>query len=150
MCDIAHACLFPANGVRGGHRDGLVCPSVLQSMWFFVHPPITLGVSAHLQPNYWLDWTQIWWANSLWDSPGLINWWWCSAEFPVFPGLWLVQQFPHFCRQFADQIELKLWDELVMGPQGIVNLWLCSVAFLLFPGLWFVEHFSHNCRQTAD
>ena len=30
--------------------------------------------------NCWLDWAQIWWANSLWASPFLINFWSCSTD----------------------------------------------------------------------
>ena len=52
----------------------------------------------------------------LWCSPVLINFGWCSAKFPSFLGLWLVEQFPHICIQIADQIELKFGGPTHYGP----------------------------------
>ena len=59
-------------------------PTISQSL-------IGWAVSMHLQTNCGLDLWQIWSANSSWASPGLINFWSCSTEFPLFPSLWLVE-----------------------------------------------------------
>ena len=40
-------------------------------------------------------------GKSIGASPGLINLWSCSAQFPLFPGLWLVKQLPPICRSMC-------------------------------------------------
>ena len=44
-----------------------------------------------------------------------------SAEFSLFPGLWLVKQFPHISSQTTDWIELKFggWSHY-----GTLQVWL--------------------------
>ena len=109
-------------------------------------PMIGQAISVHLRPNHWLDWAQIWWTNSLWASPGLINFWscstefWsCSTEFPLFPDLWLVEQFPCIWRQAIDQIGLKGGGPTHYRPP---RAWLTFSHAALnpssdYPPLWF-------------
>ena len=84
---------------------------------------------------------------------GLINFWSCSVEFPLFPGIWLVEQFPCICKQTADWIELKKKkrdDNTSQAYPGVINSWSHSSEFLTFPGLWFVNQFLCIYRQTTD
>ena len=79
------------------------------------------AVSEHLRTNRWLDGTEMWWDNSLQASSDLINFWSCSTEFLLLPGLWLVnlwlvEPFPCICRQTADQIGLKFGGPTRYGP----------------------------------
>ena len=74
------------------------------------------AVSGNFQIHHWSDWDQIWWTNLLWACPGLINFWPCSTQFPLFPGLWLVKQFPYICRQTPDWIELKFGGQTHHWP----------------------------------
>ena len=48
---------------------------------------------VYLEKNCWSELAQIWCANPLWESPGLINFWTCSTIFPPFPGIGLGEQF---------------------------------------------------------
>ena len=68
-------------------------------------PLIGWRVSMHLQTNCSLDSAQIWWVNSLCASPSLTKFLLHSAEIPVFPGLWVVEQFLCICRQTPDRNE---------------------------------------------
>ena len=99
---------------------GLPRSDQLLVMLYWIHavswPLIGGAVSMQLQMNRWSDWAQIWWANSLWTSLGLINFWSCSAKFPPFPGLWLVEQFLCICKRTADWIELKFGGQTRYGP----------------------------------
>ena len=82
------------------------------------------SVSLFLETKCWTNCAQMWWAYSLWASPGLINFWSWSTEFLPFPGFWLVGQIPHICRQTADWIQLKFG-----GPShfGTAVAWLTFV-----------------------
>ena len=58
------------------------------------------GISMHLPEKHWLDWIQIWWANSLQASPGLIDFWSCSAESKFLIPIWFNSQWEtyiHWC-----------------------------------------------------
>ena len=62
-------------------------------------------------PTDFLDKPFIWWiclVNLSLNSPSLMNFCSCFIEFPSFPGVWLVDQFPYICIQTVDQIDLKL------------------------------------------
>ena len=68
------------------------------------------------------------WTSNLADEliMGLpVKFWSCFTELLLFPGLWLMQQFLHICRQIADQIDIRF-------------------------GMLFVQQFLHFCRQTAN
>ena len=80
-------------------------------------PLIGQAVSSHLQTNCWPDCTQIWQMNPLWDSPGLINLWSHSNEFP-FLGRWsLVEPFPLSICTLLIGLSSNLACELMMGLQ---------------------------------
>ena len=81
----------------------------------YSRPLIGRVLSVHLQKNYWSDWVQSWWTNSLRASPVLINFWSCSTEFLPFHGLWLTEQFPCICRQTVILFSLDLVGKLTMG-----------------------------------
>ena len=49
-------------------------------------------------------------------SSDLIDFWSCSNEFPLFSGLWLVEQFLRICQQNPDQIGLKFDEPTHYGP----------------------------------
>ena len=122
----------------GGYRNGFVHP--------FVRPSHFL-VSAHFWTNRSRNWYQTWWMHSLRYSPDLINFWLLSSEFPLFSGLWLVEQFQCICQQNADPI---LWANSLWASPGLMNFWSCSTEFLPFPGLWLVGQFPGIWRQTAE
>ena len=70
-----------------------------QAWLTFGHAPLNFGgflatdhsSSFHaLQTNCWLDKAQISQANLLWAFSSLIDFWSCSTEFRLFPGLWLI------------------------------------------------------------
>ena len=68
------------------------------------------SVSAHLHTNCWFDSIQSWWANSSLVSPGQSNLWSCATEFPLFPELWLVEQFLCICGKSTDRIQLHFFS----------------------------------------
>ena len=68
-------------------------------------PLIGWAVAMHFQTNRWSDWAQIWWANSLWTSPSMINFWSCFTEFPLFAG-------PHWSSGFCGFPDKSLWGLL--------------------------------------
>ena len=100
----------------------------------------------HLQTNCQSDLSEIWWMNSQWISPGLVNLWSYSTEFLRFHGLWLFEQFPCICRWTADLIELKFggWTHY-----GTPQAWL-TFGHALLNFLWLVELYPYICRQTTD
>ena len=64
------------------------------------------------------DWSQTWCIH-YGIPPGLINFWSCSFEFPLFPSLWLVEQFQCISIQTFQGIDLKLGRYIHYGtPQG--------------------------------
>ena len=77
-----------------------------------------------------------------------LSFWLRPAEFPSFPDLSLVEQFPCICRQTADRIELKFGKQTHQGSP-LANFWSRSYEFPLFPGLRLVEQFPRIFRQTA-
>ena len=115
-------------------------------------PLIGGAVYVHLPTKRWSDYAQTLWANSLWASPGLINFWSCSTEFPLFPaGLWLVGQLPCIWRQTADQIGFKFHVPThYEPPQAWLTFGHAPLNFPPFPGFWYSEQFPRICRQTAD
>ena len=64
-------------------------PRFLASSW--------CAISVQLKTKHWLDW--VWWANSLWESPGLLNFWpRCTKCLPIH-GLSLVEVLHSFANR---------------------------------------------------
>ena len=106
-------CAFPGKPLVGSQIWWIhisLPSSGLNSFWsrsiaFSPYPGIPLVqqlIFVHLWTDNRLDSSQIRWA-----SPDLINLWSCFTEFPVFRGVWLVEQFPWICRQTTEQIGPK-------------------------------------------
>ena len=101
----------------------------LPAWWTFGHAQLNshrslssdlLSSFYSLQTNHWRDWAQIWWTNSLWASPSLVNFWLCSADHTVF---WSFLIFFFFLAVSVhlqtDQIELKFGESThFMPPQA--------------------------------
>ena len=77
----------------------------------------------------WLSWRLV--SKLIGAFPCLINLWSCSAEFLLFPGLWMAKQFSSHlqinCWSDWDQI---LWAYSLWASPGLINFWPCSSEFL--------------------
>ena len=93
-------------------------------------------------------WTNCW-GDSLWYSPGLINFQACAIEFPPFLDPSLVKGFPMHLQTNHWLNWAKIWwaNSLQASP-GLINFWTNSHEFPPFLGLWLVEQFMFIFRQT--
>ena len=98
-------------------------------------------VSAHLQTNCWSDWAQIWWVNSLWNSPGLIKFWLYSPEFVISWPLISHAVSTHLHTN-GDRIQFKFggWTHY-RTLHALINSLLSSNEYQPFPGLWLFNSF---------
>ena len=106
-------------------------------------PLICQAGSTHLQTKHW---------SKFGGPTGLINLKSHSTDFLPFPGLWLVEQFPCICRQWADWIGPKFYGPTTHygSSPGLIIFWSCSTEFPLLPVLWLVKQFLCLCKQTID
>ena len=114
-----------------GDRDRLVnlsiCPSVCLSVTVVVH--FLTSCLGH--------WYQTWWVHSLWYSPGLINFWSGSAEFPLFPGHCIFKQFLWFADKLVIWLSSNLVGQAIKGHPSLINIWsYSSETQILSPPLW--------------
>ena len=99
-------------------------------------PLICWAVSLHFWTHHSGNWSQTWWIQSLWCSPGLIDLLVMLYWVPVVHGLWLVELFLYIC---TVGLSSDLVRKLIGASPGPTNFWSYSTEFLLLPGLWLVE-----------
>ena len=107
--------------------------------------PFDQEVLMHFQINCSGNWPQALWIHSLWDSPGLINFWSCSTEFPLFPGLWLVKQFSGkpFITLTSTLVETFVMGLLTPDYIWAVFTWIAIISWP-FIGQAVCAHFLAN------
>ena len=80
-------------------------------------------LASHWSSSFWafVDKLLIRLGELLMDSLGLINFWSHPAEFLLFNGIWLVEEFSRISQQIADLIDLKFggWTHY-----GTLRAWL--------------------------
>ena len=98
-----------------------------------------MGFPVAWLPNY----CQMWWAISLWYSPGLTNFWICFGEFPLAHACDLLRSFYAFTEKLSIQLtsnlvtKISVWlsstDQLSGLISGLIDFQLYSVEWRL----WF-------------
>ena len=97
------------------------------------------------KPLIGLGWNLVSWC--IMGLPRPINFWSCSTEFSMFPGLWLVEQFPRICRQTTDRIRMKLDGQMHCGPP---HTWLTFGHVPLIFRCFLASDWSSSFRAFAD
>ena len=86
----------------------------------------------HAFPGSGIDLKLSWYINHG-TPPWLNNVWSRSAEFPLFPYLWLVEQFPRICKPLVG-LSSTLLDQLITGPCWPGRLGIFTVYWI--PVVW--------------
>ena len=110
---------------------------------------ITTHSSHFDELNFWAhrprDRDRTWWIHSLWYSSQLINFWSCSNEFPLFPGLRLVEQFPRVCQnKTLIRLGSNFMSQHIMGLPTPGYL-LVYVEIIVLWWLLFGKYFPSLC-----